>query len=76
MKTLTNRRGPFGFIALFFICCEALTASIYFHRQNFMNDIIWTLPLVVFFGVISFFALDYYYIYRELDKKNMRLIEK
>lgn len=62
---MSNHRGFFGFMALISGTIEAWIVGIYLSNHNLLGDIIWALPLATFFGLLSLFALDYYYYLRE-----------
>lgn len=52
--------GKYGWLVLICVFCNSLISALYISRQNYLNDIIWALPISSVFVIMSLFCLDYY----------------
>jgi len=55
-----NNYQIFSFFVVVMGFSEALVASVYLSRLNYLNDIVWALPICLVFALIGCFCLEEY----------------
>lgn len=67
---MITKTGEYGYCTLICLFISNLTCGLYLSRVNYLNDVVWALPIVVVSSALGLFCLDYYNSERKKEIEN------